>query len=45
MSASFWLLAVGSPDLTQVEKERDAYKVEQIHKMATNFTQNQDHFE
>ena len=40
MSTSCWLLAGGTPDLSQVEKERDAYKVEQIHKMATNFTQN-----
>jgi hypothetical protein len=35
MSTSFWLLGVGSRDVSQAEEE----KAEQIHKMATIFTQ------
>ena len=40
MSSSFWLLGVEKRDLSQAEKERTAYKDEQIHKMTTIFTQN-----
>ena len=40
MSPSFWLLGVESRDFSQAEKERTACKAEQIHKMATIFTQN-----
>ena len=40
MSSSFWLLSVGSRDLSQAEKEITACKDEQIHKMTTIFTQN-----
>ena len=40
MSSSFWLLGVESRDFSQAEKERTAWKVEQIHKMTTIFTQN-----
>ena len=40
MSYSFWLLAHGSRDLSQAEKERNACKAEQIHKMTTIFTKN-----
>ena len=39
MSSSFWLLAVGSCDLSQAEKETTACKADQIHKMTTIFTQ------
>ena len=42
MFSNFWLLAVGSRDLSQAEKEITACKVEQIHKMTTIFTQNDD---
>jgi hypothetical protein len=35
MSSSFWLLAVGSRDLSKAEKEITACKAKQIHKMAT----------
>ena len=47
MSSSFWLLAVESRDLSQAEKEITAFKAEQINKMTTIFTQNNnfDHFE
>jgi hypothetical protein len=37
---SFWLLRVESHDFSQAEKERTACKYEQIHKMTTIFTQN-----
>ena len=39
MFSSFWLLRVESRDFSQAEKERTAYKAEQIRKMTTNFTQ------
>ena len=39
MSSSFWLLSVGSRDLSQAEKEITACKDEQIYKMTTIFTQ------
>ena len=39
MSSSFWLLAPESRDLSQAEKEIIACKTEEIHKMATIFTQ------
>ena len=48
MSSSFWLLAVGSRDLSKDEKERTAYKAEQIHKMGQLFsvkTTVKDHYE
>ena len=35
----FWLLAVGSRDLSEVEKEITASKADYIHKMTTIFTQ------
>ena len=40
MFSSFWLLALRSRDLSQAEKERNACKAEQVHKMTTIFTQN-----
>ena len=40
MSSSFLQLAVGSRDLSQAEKEITLCKAEQIHKMTTIFTQN-----
>ena len=40
MSSSFWLLGVESRDFSQAEEERTACKAEQIHKMTTTFTQN-----
>ena len=40
MSPSFWLLRVESRDFSQAEKERTACKAEQIHKMTTMFTRN-----
>ena len=40
MSSTFWLLGVESPDFSKAEKERTVYKVEQIHKDTTIFTQN-----
>ena len=40
MSSSFWLLGVESHDFSQAEKERTACKAEQIHKLTTIFTQN-----
>ena len=40
MWSSFWLLEVESRDFSQAEKEKTASKAEQIHKMATIFTQN-----
>ena len=40
MSSRFWLLRVESRDFSQVEKEGTACKAEQIHKMTTIFTQN-----
>ena len=40
MCSSFWLLGVESRDFSQAEKERTACKAEQIHKMTTIFTQN-----
>ena len=39
MSSSFWLLGVESREFSQAEKERTTCKAEQIHKMATIFTQ------
>ena len=44
MSSSFWLLALGSRDLSQAEKERNSCKAEQINKMTTIFTQNDNFF-
>ena len=40
MSSSFWLLVVESRDFSQAEKENTASKAEQIHKMATIVTPN-----
>jgi hypothetical protein len=40
MSSSFWLVGVESRDFSQAEKERKACKADQIHKMTTVFTQN-----
>ena len=40
MSSSFWLLGVESPDFPQPEKEGTACKAEQVDKMTTIFTQN-----
>ena len=40
MSSSLWMLAVGSRDLSQVEKEITACIAEQIHNMTNIFTQN-----
>ena len=40
MCSSFWLLGVESRDFSQDEKERTASKAEQIHKIITIFTQN-----
>ena len=40
MSFSFWLLGVESHDFSHAEKERTACKDEQIHKMTTIFTRN-----
>ena len=40
MSSSFWLLGVESRDFSQAENERTACKAEQIHKVTTIFTQN-----
>ena len=40
MSSSFWLLAVGSRDLSPAEKKITACKAEQINKMTTIFSQN-----
>ena len=40
MSSSFWLLGVESRDFSQAEKAGTASKAEQIHKMTTIFTQN-----
>ena len=40
MSSSFWLLALGSRDLSQPEKEIIDCYAEQIHKMTIIFTQN-----
>ena len=40
MSSRFWLLGVESCDFSQAEKERTACKAEQVHKMTTIFTQN-----
>ena len=40
MCSSFWLLEVESRDFSQAEKEKTASKAEQIHKMATIFTPN-----
>ena len=40
MSSSIWLLGVDPRDFSQAEKERTAYKADQIHKMTTIFTQN-----
>ena len=39
-SSGFWLLGVESRDFSHTEKERNACKAEQIHKMTTVFTQN-----
>ena len=40
MSSSFELLALGSRDLSQAEKEITACKNKQIHKVTSIFTQN-----
>ena len=40
MSSSLWLLGVESRDFSRAEKEKTACKAEQIHKIATIFTQN-----
>ena len=40
MFSSLWLLGVESHNVSQTEKERTACKAEQIHKMTTIFTQN-----
>ena len=40
MCSGFWLLGVESSDISQAEKERTACKAEQIHKITTIFTQN-----
>ena len=40
MSFSFWLLGVESRDFSQAEKETTGCKAEEIHKMTTIFTQN-----
>ena len=40
MSSIFWLLGVETRDFAHAEKERTACKAEQIHKMTTIFTQN-----
>ena len=37
--SSFWLLRVESRDFSQAEKERTAWKADQIFKMTTIFTQ------
>ena len=39
-SSSFWLLGVGSRDLSQAKKETTACKAEKIHKKITILTQN-----
>ena len=39
-SSSLWPLQVESSDFSQAEKEKTASKAEQIHKMATIFTPN-----
>ena len=39
-SPSFWLLGVESRDFSHAEKERTVCKDDQIHKIATIFTQN-----
>ena len=40
MSSSFWLLGVESRNFSHAEKGRIPCKDEQIHKMTTIFTQN-----
>ena len=40
MCSSFWLLGVESRDFSHAERERIACKDEQMHKMKTIFTQN-----
>ena len=40
MSSSFWQLGVESRDFSQAEKGRTDCKAEQIHKLTTIFTQN-----
>ena len=40
MSSSFWLLRVESRDFSHAEVEKTACKAEQIHKMTTIITQN-----
>ena len=40
MSSSSWLQGVESRDFSQAEKKRNACKAEQIYKMTTIFTQN-----
>ena len=40
MCSIFWLLGVESRDFSQAEKEKTASKAEQIYKMATIFTPN-----
>ena len=45
MSSTFWLLGVESRDFSQAKKERTACNTEQIHKMTTIFTQNDNLFQ
>ena len=45
MSSSFGLLGFESRDFSQAEKGRTACKAEQIHKMTTIFTENNDSFQ
>ena len=40
MCTSFWPLGVESRDLSHAEKERTAYKTEQIHKLTIICSQN-----
>ena len=40
MSSGFWLVEVDSCDFSQADQERTACKTEQIHKMTTIFSQN-----
>ena len=40
MTSSFWLLGVKARCFSHAEKEKDACKAEQIHKMTTILTQN-----
>ena len=42
MSSNFWLLVVESRDFSQAEIEKNVCQADQIHKMTTFFTQNDD---